>query len=115
MAFLKTPLLLIAGAGPSGGNRRIQEFSSRKFERQLSSEQPEAYRVNPHYIIDTKSEATAHPSHIREGAWLSGVYYVNMPKVISEGNEGQARNLELGRPDCKMPSVFKTKNIGGCS
>jgi uncharacterized protein (TIGR02466 family) len=44
-----------------------------------------------------------HPSHIHEGAWLSGVYYASVPSVVS-GHDGDHPGwLEFGRPDCDPP------------
>lgn len=68
---------------------------------------PEAYRLT--LIASILKAGGHHPSHIHEGAWLSGVYYVNVPKVISEGDEGHAGWLEFGRPDCEIPAGCELK------
>jgi uncharacterized protein (TIGR02466 family) len=68
---------------------------------------PEAYRLT--LIASILKAGGHHPSHIHEGAWLSGVYYVNVPKVISDGDEGHAGWLEFGRPDCEIPAGCELK------
>ena len=40
-----------------------------------------------------------HPAHIHESAWLSGCYYVRVPKVVNSTGSEHAGWLEFGRPD----------------
>ena len=51
-------------------------------------------------------------SHIHASAWLSGVYYVDIPDSVRPDDPGQAGWLELGRPpryfDCKRPPALRT-------
>ena len=36
--------------------------------------------------------------HIHPSAWLSGVYYVQMPEITSQPGQGEAGWIEFGRP-----------------
>lgn len=63
---------------------------------------PEAYRLT--LIASILKPAGHHPSHIHEGAWLSGVYYAYVPAVITDNDDSHAGWLEFGRPDCDVPA-----------
>jgi tetratricopeptide (TPR) repeat protein len=62
---------------------------------------PEAYSLT--LIASVLKAGGRHPSHIHEGAWLSGVYYAKVPSVVSEHDKDHAGWLEFGRPDCDAP------------
>lgn len=66
---------------------------------------PEAYRLT--LIASILKAGGHHPSHIHEGAWLSGVYYAAVPDVINCSDESHAGWLEFGRPDCDMPVGYQ--------
>ena len=42
-------------------------------------------------------------AHIHPTAWLSGVYYVQVPAGVSRAGEGNAGWIEFGRPDEIIP------------
>jgi len=48
-----------------------------------------------------------HPAHIHESAWLSGVYYVKVPDIVSGDYSKHAGWLEFGRPDYPVTSRFE--------
>ncbi len=64
---------------------------------------PDKYRLT--LIASILKPAGRHPSHIHEGAWLSGVYYASVPGVISGDDDDHAGWLEFGRPDCDVPAA----------
>ena len=47
-------------------------------------------------IMDTQGHQLP---HVHTTAWLSGVYYANLPPVIGSGDDDQAGWIEFGRPD----------------
>jgi len=63
---------------------------------------PVAYRLT--LIASILKPTGHHPSHIHEGAWLSGVYYASVPSVISDNDDSHAGWLEFGRPNCDVPA-----------
>ncbi len=48
-----------------------------------------------------------HPPHLHESAWLSGVYYVSVPKVVDSDDSARAGWLEFGRPDYPLAADFE--------
>jgi tetratricopeptide (TPR) repeat protein len=62
----------------------------------------EEYRLT--LIASILKAGGCHPSHIHEGAWLSGVYYAGVPDIVSVSDEGHAGWLEFGTPDCDLPA-----------
>ena len=75
---------------------------------------PERYRLT--FIASILTEGGWHPSHIHESAWLSGVYYVDVPPAVSrvDGVTGESAAaggrggwLEFGRPDYPLPEGFE--------
>ncbi len=63
---------------------------------------PVEYRLT--LIASILKAGGRHPSHIHEGAWLSGVYYAGVPDIVSGSDEGHAGWLEFGTPDCDVPA-----------
>lgn len=76
---------------------------------------PERYRLT--FIASILKEGGWHPSHIHESAWLSGVYYVDVPPAMAvraiaddganecapSGGTDDGGWLEFGRPDYQLP------------
>ena len=58
---------------------------------------PRSYRLT--LIASILKAGGHHPAHIHESAWLSGVYYVCVPKTVSGTDSAHAGWLEFGRPD----------------
>jgi len=63
---------------------------------------PKSYRLT--LIASILKAGGRHPAHVHESAWLSGVYYVRVPGVVSAEDSGCAGWLEFGRPDYPVPS-----------
>jgi len=76
---------------------------------------PERYRLT--FIASILKEGGWHPSHIHESAWLSGVYYVDVPLAVAESatvgdgaTEATTEDggwLEFGQPDYQLPEGLK--------
>src|SRR5262249_19227743 len=49
-------------------------------------------------ILDTEGYQD---SHLHAGAWLSGVYYVELPRTLGPTEEARAGGIEFGRPPSK--------------
>jgi len=62
---------------------------------------PAAYRLT--LIASILKPGGHHPSHIHEGAWLSGVYYAAVPAAITGDDDSHAGWLQFGKPDCQVP------------
>jgi tetratricopeptide (TPR) repeat protein len=56
---------------------------------------PAAVRLRPWGLLQRQGDYEA--LHIHPGGWLSGVYYVRVPRPISEGHEGRGC-IEFGPP-----------------
>ena len=65
---------------------------------------PKSYRLT--LIASILRAGGRHPAHIHESAWLSGVYYVKVPEVVSVDDTKCAGWLEFGRPGYPAPSEF---------
>jgi tetratricopeptide (TPR) repeat protein len=70
---------------------------------------PRNYRLT--LIASILKGGGRHPAHIHESAWLSGVYYVKVPEVVSEEDSARAGWLEFGRPDYPAPAGFDPVTI----
>ena len=46
-------------------------------------------------------------SHMHRNAWISGVYYVQLPDVMHGANESQSGWIEFGRPPDEFPCTAK--------
>ena len=68
----------------------------RKPSHPFLAAQPEKMRLSIWGVI--MSAAGHQIPHIHPAAWLSGVYYVNVPKIVGEEQGNQAGWLVLGRP-----------------
>lgn len=66
---------------------------------------PAKYRLT--LIASILKAGGHHPAHIHESAWLSGVYYVRVPKVVNSSDSTHAGWLEFGRPDYAAPFDFQ--------
>lgn len=66
---------------------------------------PTKYRLT--LIASILRAGGRHPSHIHESAWLSGVYYVSVPKVVNSDDSARAGWLEFGRPDYPLAPDFE--------
>lgn len=66
---------------------------------------PRKYRLT--LIASILRAGGHHPPHIHESAWLSGVYYVSVPKVVDSDDSARAGWLEFGRPDYPLAPDFK--------
>ena len=62
---------------------------------------PRRYRLT--LIASILTAGGRHPPHIHESAWLSGVYYVAVPKQIGAESADRGGWLEFGRPDHDLP------------
>ena len=51
-------------------------------------------------LLDRQGHQSA---HIHPTGWLSGVYYVQVPEVVSDGDPGHAGWIELGHPPDHFP------------
>ena len=65
---------------------------------------PKSYHLT--FIASILNAGGRHPTHIHESAWLSGVYYVKVPGVVSSEDTEHAGWLEFGRPDYPAPAGF---------
>ena len=78
---------------------------------------PSNYKLK--FIASILKAGGWHPPHLHEGAWLSGVYYVNSPLINYEAVDEQVSVLnpesdqdgwlEFGRPDYILPADFNPK------
>lgn len=66
---------------------------------------PKAYRLT--LIASILKAGGRHPAHIHESAWLSGVYYVRVPKIVKGADSAHAGWLEFGRPDYPLAADSK--------
>ena len=62
---------------------------------------PTNYRLT--LIASILQDGGRHPSHVHEGAWLSGVYYLQIPPTINANDEMHLGWLEFGRPNVSLP------------
>ena len=69
------------------------------------SRKPKRYRIA--LVASILRKGGWHPTHLHEGAWLSGCYYVRVPSSLSVEGDGRAGWIEFGRPDCKLPAGFE--------
>jgi tetratricopeptide (TPR) repeat protein len=51
-------------------------------------------------VMDTQGHQVP---HVHPSAWLSGVYYVQIPGVVSAPGEGHVGWIEFGRPESQFP------------
>ena len=51
-------------------------------------------------VLDSQGHQTP---HMHRAAWLSGVYYAQLPDVMAESSNGQAGWIEFGRPQDRFP------------
>jgi tetratricopeptide (TPR) repeat protein len=55
-------------------------------------------------VLDRMGHQTA---HMHRNAWISGVYYVQLPDVMHGANESQSGWIEFGRPPDEFPSTVE--------
>jgi tetratricopeptide (TPR) repeat protein len=63
---------------------------------------PTDYRLT--LIASILQDGGRHPPHVHEGAWLSGVYYAQVPPTINVDDETHLGWLEFGRPNVHLPA-----------
>lgn len=63
---------------------------------------PEDWRIEMWAtVLDRQGHQSA---HIHPSGWLSGVYYVQVPEVVSEGDTGHSGWIEFGNPPDHFPA-----------
>ena len=63
---------------------------------------PTNYRLT--LIASILQDGGRHPPHVHEGAWLSGVYYAQIPPTINASDDMYLGWLEFGRPNVSLPA-----------
>lgn len=109
--------LLDQSKGPIAVLEKIIQGSVKTYIRELSTDlehpfigsQPKNFGLTAWGIV-LGSKGYQLP-HIHPSAWLSGVYYVSVPKVFAEADNAQAGWIEFGRPPihfhCKADPIVK--------
>jgi len=92
---------------PKGPIRQLEQMVVSAFDRYLPDIKKREGHPYPPLIpvlrkIDvwgTVLESQGHQAaHMHRAAWISGVYYVQLPDIMSESNEDKSGWIEFGRP-----------------
>lgn len=107
-AGLHTGELLIEPKGPVGELEKTINAAVLKYKQQFPksndhpflAHQPKRWTLNVWSVV---LQAGGHQvPHIHRGAWLSGVYYVQVPEVVSRSGNSRAGWIEFGQPPEKL-------------
>lgn len=104
----KGPIAVLEEIIQSSVKTYIRELST-DFEHPFIGGQPKNFDLTAWAIV-LGSKGYQLP-HIHPSAWLSGVYYVQVPKVFAEADNAHAGWIEFGRPPihfhCKADPIVK--------